>query len=507
MSALTTPVGGIAASLGQPLLLIATGYLALLLILNYGISATTFGPLPLHHAILGLALLGSLPFLRWVPLPLLLAPLLLAVAMLRVLAGDVGFWALRDAAQVIDMQWVLVGWALVAAGIHHRLRRVVISVITLAACYWLTFPVRDVLLELGPKMGLHGSGFLGYYANQFMAGFTVIVLLLWSQWIRPLHLVVLCAMLVTFTLMSMSRLTLGATIASLAYLVVVGRLPVWILIAGALSALLGIVVIQLAGIEIETRYGTLDTALLYHAALSVVGRGDNHGAAAGLFQRLDWWWAGIQGTLGHPMGWLWGQGFGVVLTDHGSAGDVVTRELHNSWLSAFCRLGLIGLGGLISLFGYLVWQLLRQRDRWRHVGVVATCFVLALTMFEPGFENPYAAALIWTGLGGACAHLALRRRVVDAVPQRIVRPTTVATASGSAGTAMVARRAEPDPDDLPLVLLLDGEDEVWMTPSAMAFEGWDDDLPIVVLDPEDPALVGPVRDPIDADLPIVVLDG
>lgn len=458
---------GMLLAIGRPLLFLTACYLAVVAVLNYGITAAMIGPMPVHHGMLALALVGSLAHLRGMPAPLLLPPLLLCITGLRLLGGDGGFWALRDASQVVDMQWVLVGWGLVASGTCARLRRWVLPLVAVATGYWLLYPLNDLMIEVGPRVGLHGSGLLGHYSNLFLAGFCFLMLLLWSDRIRPAVLLTLCTCLGLGILMSMSRLTMGSVVVCALYLVVIRRMATWIPVAAVGLSVGAVLIIGVSGIEIETRYGQFDSKLLWDAALSVVGAGDNTAAANGIYQRIDWWWSGIMGTLSQPWGWLWGQGYGVILTDHGTVGDIATRELHNSWISAFCRLGLIGITGLVTLFSYLIWQLLRQRDVWRHVGVIATVFILAVTMVEPGFENPYTSALIWSALGGACAYLRAR-------------------AGHSATPEVELVDEEPMPewmrDELPLVVVGEYGDAIDLDAIANEFE---EQPPVVIADDAD----------------------
>lgn len=84
---------------------------------------------------------------------------------------------------------------------------------------------------------------------------------------------------------------------------------------------------------------------------SIWGSGTYKAKADGVALRLGWWFNIIQETCSTVPKFLFGQGFGKVLTNFFAPGAIQVREPHNSFLSMFARTGISGL--LIFLIGIL----------------------------------------------------------------------------------------------------------------------------------------------------------
>lgn len=399
-------------------------YLLLVVPLNYGLTSVTIAGAPLHYAVLAIGMICSLPTLPRASVLFVCPAILLTGALLRLLTSDVGFWAIRDASQVLDMQWLFVGWALVRERIGQTYWRHWPWYLLLACLYWNTYPLGRTLLHVGPRLGLHGNGLFGIYNSQWIAGLILLSMILFSHRIRG-HWAVIIALLATcFVVQSMSRITLGGVVFGSCYLLLLGRIRLPHFLIGGLLMGTAIFIIQLLELEVQTRYGNFDLDLLLNAALSVIGEGDNQGATAGVDQRLQWWLLGIQDTLDEPLGLWWGRGYGVVLTDHAVAVGRATRELHNSWISSFCRLGLIGAIGLAVLyFGSIIRVLLRARGDLFHFTILFAMYVALVSFLQPGFENPQSSSIMWATFG-----------ILHALVSEATRPTTESSQDDSRST-------------------------------------------------------------------------
>lgn len=391
-------------SIAPGLLAAAGAYIIGVFILGYGLPSQMPLGIPIHHVFLFLGLMGALRFFHLTPLPVFLLPLLLfSAALIRWTFGDGGFFALRDLSACVDVLWLIVGYTAGVARSGTSLLTRWPVICAWAVGYWLLYPLNPFLWDIAPFWGLHENGFFGYMRPEIYIPILIGAVLLWNDSLPRRLVVWLLAGCVVVGLLTMGRLCLLTSSFALLWLGSHGYIRMSIAVTAIVTVTALFYVMPLIDVPIETRYGNLRGHLLLQAIQSTYDGGNLEGATGGLAQRFGWWMDGIDKTLQVDGGVLWGRGYGMVLTDH-RVGDVVTRELHNSWVSMFCRLGLLGLGLLVCLALFVTQRLLAGAEgRLRLLLPIAFLAFGLFICLEPGLENPDSASVIWfvAGLGMA----------------------------------------------------------------------------------------------------------
>lgn len=113
----------------------------------------------------------------------------------------------------------------------------------------------------------------------------------------------------------------------------------------------------------------------------------------------------------------WGPGRSLGFGTTTGIGDASLRAAHNSHLDVLARLGLVGLGLWILLWGAWVWKMLVTHGRLARAGqhhsrrfvdfcVVTVVAILINAFFDPSLEGPQVAVLLWTifGIGAALSN-------------------------------------------------------------------------------------------------------
>jgi O-antigen ligase len=116
------------------------------------------------------------------------------------------------------------------------------------------------------------------------------------------------------------------------------------------AAVLGIIgTISLVGLQVRGFKGepiTLEFMYAMARASFGLARGGDSwlvwSAAGGVTHRVDWWTGIVDQLTAGPVNFLFGLGYGHPLTDHLWYGVAPLREPHNSYLSIFARIGLVG---------------------------------------------------------------------------------------------------------------------------------------------------------------------
>lgn len=321
-----------------------------------------------------------------------------------------GFWALRDAAHVIESLFLLVGFVFAAtpAGLERFFRWLPI-IVGIAAFYGLLYPFRELIWTFSPYIvtpnGIE-QPILGVMANGhfmlFMAGF---YLLLFHP--RNLGATLLAVILIAYPVAVFQQRTLYlAVMALFGFLIFFrpsarGHAVVFV----GLGAF-GLALVSLLGLQVEGRLGEeLSPQFIVNHFLALFGvcpPGQEMlcASAAGVPQRLEWWQSIFDRMFADPFKLLLGLGYGIVLTDFRAFHDVAVREVHNSYISVFARTGLIGLVCWLSMMAVLVHRWYRTFVHCRQLGwwlgqsrlMILMIFFICmwvLAIGQDGFEKPY----------------------------------------------------------------------------------------------------------------------
>lgn len=333
-----------------------------------------------------------------------------------------GVWAIRDAANIIETGFLLVGYCLASdprfeAPFHRWLGFAMI----VAALHILLFPLRDILSAWTPAIGSmsgYQAPLLFSYGNPASVGCTAMCyLLVVPGRFRTLRALLAAAVVATLLVFVQARLVY-LQLPVLALIILAFR-PRFMARAGlmATAALLLILLLLATDIDLPGRLGqnfSIDFLVSHVGAIWGGGGETTSAAAAGVGLRLAWW-AEIEAQLEqHPLRLLFGLGYGMPLTSFlGPAGDIV-REPHNSIVSIYGRLGLLGCTVFLALQAILLRRALAAIGRARRQGLrprsdaamVIFCFLvmqLLFSMVEGGLEVSYGAVPYYFFAGVALA--------------------------------------------------------------------------------------------------------
>ena len=153
-------------------------------------------------------------------------------------------------------------------------------------------------------------------------------------------------------------------------------------------------------------------------------------AAEGVDLRLHWWTSTFNMVNAHWWTSLFGLGFGQPLTDFHATNGAVVREVHNSFVSVYGRMGPVGLL-CFFVFHYSFFtsavRLIRKfkaQNQWRLVVLVGgmlgmMSMQILFSIVEGGFEVTYVAVPYYF-LGGVL--MALHQRVAASEQGRNGKP-------------------------------------------------------------------------------------
>lgn len=395
--------------------------LALYLCLNYGFMLVRIPPshgsgVPVGEVVLLLSLISInytrllyrlssviyiLPFIVW---------WVFGLSSAIYATGSYGMWALRDATNVLESLFILVGFAFAGnfAAIE-QLFRWLPRILFIISIYSLGYLFQGSLQSYSPVI-MAGSGhivsiFFQYTNTSIMLLMTASYLMLYYTRNNFVQLIVIPFIVIYTVLLLQSRTVYLQVIALVLLFVIykrelIGKGAVYFLVG-----LGGIALLPLSGIQIEGRLGqvaSLDFIWRHFAAIWGVASHGLEGSAAGVSQRLDWWLLIYHRLMSGPFSFLFGLGFGMPLVDFHVLGGIAVREPHNSVISVFARLGL--LGGVCFLWIHLqmiqVWRASYKAccrlgwQEWQNRLLILMVYLVLIWVFslgEDALEKPFNA--------------------------------------------------------------------------------------------------------------------
>jgi hypothetical protein len=327
-----------------------------------------------------------------------------------------GFWAFRDATQLIDSLFLIVGFTL--AGEPRTVTRLAYwlrPIVIICCIYAMLFGYGDDIAAISPTL----PGASGQAISIFGAYAIPSTVLLWgavfcviqparSPAIRMRYLLV-AGLLIAFALAVIQARTTYLQLLSVAGLLLVLRpralsglgfgIPVFFSILIVISAL---------DIRISGRLTSdLSLSFFWEHIQSIVGisekaQGGLASAADGVSMRLGWWNRLYDQLTADEVTLITGLGYGIPLTNFSDTLGVTTREPHNSVISVAARLGLIGVGSWIwmqvELFraGFRAYFDCRRTGRSEAANFILLCVAFAVLTLsscfgEDAMEKPYNA--------------------------------------------------------------------------------------------------------------------
>jgi hypothetical protein len=331
-----------------------------------------------------------------------------------------GMWALRDATQLIESLFLLLGFAMLSRPwLVERAFAWLRFALALAVLYALTRPWVAELQVLSPTVTtVHGIDvpLAGAYGT---SGWVLLVAAagLLVAYPRSLLLSILAAALLGYGILVMqARVFYISVPLVLAIIVAYRRSLAGHALLALVAAIAAAAAIPAMGLELTGRIGgPISLEFLFHHLLAIIGEGsDAHSAATsaaeGVALRLGWWVA-LYDRLTESLPTLFfGLGFGMPLTETQVAAGVLIREPHNSYISVTARMGLVGIAAWALMHLSLVRVWWRTLRRYRETGdrtgqnrlvlllVFFTCLWIT-ALAEDGFEKPFNAVPYYLAWG------------------------------------------------------------------------------------------------------------
>jgi hypothetical protein len=329
---------------------------------------------------------------------------------------DRGFWALRDATQLIESLFLLVGFSLAAApDATPRLIRWLRWIIIISCIYGLLYVFADQIIALSPKLSGASGQAVPIFGSFAMTG----TMLLWGAFaclierverpkMRMLQTLV-AGFLVAFAVVVIQMRTTYLQLFVLSGLLLVVRPRALGRLSTSLPVLLFLLLIITAfDLRISGRLTSEISLSFFWNHLQAIfgvgaaGQGAVAEAAEGVPLRLHWWTRLYEQLTADPITLLTGLGYGIPLTDFRDQLGVTTREPHNSVISVVARLGLLGFIAWIwmqfELFRNGLHAYRTNRRRGHSDGAYLPLLVLAFAVLtligcvgEDNMEKPYYA--------------------------------------------------------------------------------------------------------------------
>lgn len=399
-----------------------------LILLNYGVQVRTFGGIPFGEWVLIFGLLATFSTREWNAPPrfhpaFLLATLFFLAALIHLAfdAPNYGLWAFRDASHAIEMTAILIGARLpigVWMWIGSKFRMITLVVAAYSASYLLREQIWSILPSQVSSAG--AEVVLAHYISTP----TLLIVLSFSALAleprRETQLVIFSVLVFSAIVFFQSRTTYLQIGAGTIWLAATNRESArQLLIALALCVAL-LALLPYTGLQIPGRLGVdFDLSALIRHVQAISGESTDgfEAAAEGVSHRQDWWRAILERNSQSVMLQFFGTGYGLPLIDYVLDGGVIVREPHNSYMSAYGRLGLLGVLLLVSIHLSLLVAAYSSihKARWiasttnidltfaRSFLVLASNFMIAVIIFaigEDGFEKPFFAVPFYFLAGG-----------------------------------------------------------------------------------------------------------
>lgn len=330
-------------------------------------------------------------------------------------SGEYGMWALRDASQVIDSLFLIVGFS--AARNSDDLDRIF---------RWLAWliPVLAVYVMVGYPLKLStmsptlpgGSGepvpLLGIMNTADVAllwGAMCLIVTAPKRGISLKWFMVAGALIAYAVLLLQNRTTYLQLVVMLVFIVLFRKRSIGPFLAFIPIVIVAVLLISTFGLRISGRLSdevSLSFFADHLAAIFGVSDGGDDaiaGAASGVGQRLEWWTDIYQRLTVDPATTLTGLGYGFPLIPFKATGGIQVREPHNSVISVVARSGLIGLGAWVWMQCelFLCWFRSLQRlhhfssgREWENRFLILLSFLVLVmvgAIGEDNMEKPYFA--------------------------------------------------------------------------------------------------------------------
>ena len=264
---------------------------------------------------------------------------------------EYGMWALRDASHVIESLYLWIGFVFAATpGAIDRLFVWLPRILGITCIYALAYPWRDQLGALSPII----ISAVGKPTPIFFQYVGIGQLVIWEAVRRLINVsgnILIPSFLIIYAIgIFQARTNYLQLIAMIGMLLLYRKKAFTKMSLALMFGLIGLVFVLKSGVEIEGRLGekvSLDFLASHFEAITGSTNEDASeqikGAAGGVGQRLEWWQNILDQLFENSQNLIFGLGYGFPLIDFKANFGEVVREPHNSYLSIFGRIGLLGL--------------------------------------------------------------------------------------------------------------------------------------------------------------------
>jgi hypothetical protein len=388
--------------------------------IGYPYTNITLGSVPLNELLLLFALFL---IIRDIPTIIREHPILLPILIwslgylfLSVPFGfqEYGIWAGRDALHLIEVWWIVIAiYVFKKINIQEELEKVFFIIGILTSFKFISFLLGDSIKGILIIPGVQGDiDLIGS-----TSGFITIVFILLAAWLIGLYKRVIPLL---FSILSIaifqSRATYIGILSSIITYLFIKRFNAYT----SFKVFLGLIVLLLTMYLISfmsfldefAKFGIESIAphnIFLHLLSSLGESSHFESSATGTEQRISWFLLNWNRAIEDINVFLFGQGFGPILTNFSSFN--IVREPHNSYLSIFARTGFIGLTLWLFFHFYINTKtfliLIKNNDKFKTCFNTKLVFVSFITMHamywfslvEPGFESPQSAINFYILLG------------------------------------------------------------------------------------------------------------
>ncbi len=376
----------------------------------------------------------------------------LTVFHLLVDAPKYGAMALRDASVIIESVFLVLG---VLWGRDPQLTRVLIrwlpTLFLINVLYSFTFPLQLRLQALSQFPGVFQIvPLLGNYQLNMIYLLLGALYMLWlggplahrSAWSRY----GLAAAQLFGLIILQDRTMLVGMALILAFIMLIGewRLSARILTpAGA--AVAALVLVTVLGFSIPGRVGPVTSKFVKEYAGTLLEIGDRQrewGTDADRQKWFDQVWSDSTSSMSN---FIWGRGFGEPLIDFRQRNGVPVRQPHNSTLSIFARLGLLGLIAWLCFLSVILKRFavaILHRDRLGQPTATLVIWLFCLlivnllfTTVQPAFEFSHGAITFYFFVGFSLGFLRSQRERLSAPSAGVAHPVAMHPVYAAKGVA------------------------------------------------------------------------
>lgn len=331
---------------------------------------------------------------------------------LRTLPGlpKYGFWAFRDASNVIESLFILVGFSfLQRTEYFEKIFKWMPKLLFIGVLYGMTYPFAYILQPLSPKI-ISGSGqsvpiFFTYVSTALVMILSAFYLLLFSKQKEEILYNSIAFLLITFTILQLHARTIYLQlIAAFIFLSVYRKNFIKKGFTSLIVCIGFLILMPLLDITLYGKFGKMSVEFLFNHFIAIGGIESEglEGSAQGVGLRLGWWYYLFSRLTENLQNFLFGLGYGFSLIDFTVTGGVEIREPHNSYISIFSRSGLIGISLFTAVHFYLIktWFLAHRLCRminwqeglnWLLLIFVYFILVWVFAIGEDAFEKPFNA--------------------------------------------------------------------------------------------------------------------